>query len=132
MNPAIVPLEAWRNARFGEEYYFTDDAGASVDFTAYTAKLQVRQYGAQAGAAIIDLANVGTDVEGVRILEPALGIIRVRIDEATLTAAYAALIGGNEAGSAIALVYDLIVTPPGAGDQPWMQGSFTINPGVTI
>ena len=132
MRPATVPLTAWRNARFAEERHFTE-SDQPLDFTSYSdARLEVRQFGAQAGAAAISLDKVVTNIEGVRFLEPAHGVLRIQIDQATLEAAYDALFGTNEAGSALKLVYDLVLTGPDGADEIWMQGDFTLNPGVSI
>lgn len=132
MTPATNPLTAWRNARFAEEWYFADDDGLPPPLTGYTGALQVRQYGAQSGDPVISLTNQTTDVEGVRILEPTGGVVRIVIDQETLEAAYDDLFGENEAGTAIVLAYDLVLTAPDGGKDVWSQGSFTINPGVTI
>lgn len=132
MRPATVALTAWRNARFVAEWHFTESDQA-FDFTSYSdARLEVRQYGAQAGDAAISLGKVTSNIEGVRFLEPSQGVLRVQIDQATLEAAYDDLIGNNEAGSSLTLVYDLILTGPDNADEPWIEGAFTLKPGVTI
>lgn len=131
MIPATVPIRAWRNARYVEEFPFTIDDEPYV-LTGWSGAMQVRLYGAADGAALINLANVTSDTQGVWIIEPAEGIVRVRIDEATLTALWTTLGGPAEAGEAITLTYDLVMTPPAGGDEVWMQGPFTIEPGVTV
>ena len=131
MTPGIEPLVAYRNGTFDEEWTFTDDDLAEpVDFTGWSGALHVRLYGA-ADSTVIALANVTSDIEGVWIREPSEGIVRVLIDRDTLTAAYDAMIGENEAGSSIAFVYDLRLTTPTGAEEIWMEGSFTIKPGVT-
>lgn len=133
VTPAKEPLTALRNARFVEEWNFAGDDGLPFDFTGYTAgEMHVRLYGAQAGLPQIDLDNVTSDVEGVWIREPSDGIVRVRIDQTTLATAYAALLGDNELGSAVSLVYDLRLTGPDGAEEVWLEGAFIIEPGVTI
>lgn len=131
MIPETVPLRVWRNARHIEEFTFTVD-GSPYDLTGWSGALQVRLYGAAAGPALLSLSNVTTDVEGVWIVEPTEGIVRVRIDEATLTALWTTLGGPAEAGDSITLVYDLVMTPPAGGDEVWAEGKFIIEPGVTV
>jgi hypothetical protein len=138
MTPATVTLRVWRNARYIEEFPFTapadgDDA-APYDLTGWTGRLQVRLYGAAAGAALLSLASQVSDGEGVWIIEPASGIVRVRIDEDSLTALWDGLLPDPavaEPGDPITLKYDLVMTPPVGGDEVWMQGDFIIEPGVT-
>lgn len=131
MTPANVPITVWRNARYAEEFPFTLD-GAAYDLTSWTAKLQVRLYGATAGGALLDLANVTTDVEGVWIIEPAEGLVRVRIEEATLVALWTSLGGNSEPNAPITLSYDLVLTTPDGDDEVWTYGDFIIMPGVTL
>lgn len=127
-------LRAWRNARFAEEQQYVE-SGLPFDFTAYTdgdALLEVRQYGAQAGDAVISIGKVTSEAEGVRFLEPGAGILKLRIDQATLAAAWDDLGGGPETGDPIALVYDLRLTGPDDAEELWLQGNFTLYPGVSI
>lgn len=131
MIPATVQIAVWRNARYAEEFEFKID-GEPYDLTGWAGSLQVRLYGAQPGSAVITLANVGSNIEGVWINDPTLGCLQVRIDEATIAAAWTAIGGGAEAGEAARLKYDLVMTPPGGGDEVWIQGDFIIEPGVTV
>lgn len=131
MTPAIEPLTARRNARFDQEWEFTDNDDP-FDLTGWTGAMQLRLYGAQPGSAKVDLGNVTSDAEGVWIREPTFGIVRVRIDQATLQSAYELLIGANEAGSAARLEYDLRMTTPTGAEEVWMAGEFILEAGVTI
>lgn len=131
MTPATVPITVWRNARYIEEFPFEID-GEPYDLTSWSAALQVRLYGAAGGSALISLANVTSDTQGVWIIEPSEGIVRVRVDEATLSTLWTTLGGPAEAGDPITLAYDLVMTPPAGGDEVWMQGDFIIQPGVTV
>lgn len=136
MTPARLPLTTWRNGRFVEELPFTGPifggVEAPVDFTGWQARMQIRLYGAAAGDPIITLLNVTSDVQGVWIIEPSQGIIRVRVDQETLAAAWAAVGGSVEPGEPIKLKYDLLLTPPTGGGEPWAEGDFIITPGVTM
>lgn len=131
MTPARdVDITCWNNGFYSESFTF-DDGAAPIDLTGYAGKLQVRLYGAQPGAAVISLASVTSAVEGVWIAEPAQGVVEVRIEEATLASAYAALSAGLEAGAALMLAYDLVLTNPAGDDEVWATGEFIINAGVT-
>lgn len=131
MIPAIVPITAWRNARYVEEFTFSDD-GVAIDLTGYAAGMQVRLYGGTPGSALIDLPNVASDIEGAWIIEPAEGIVAVRIEAATLQGVWDSLGGPEQGGDPIVLVYDLVLTAPDGAAEVWAEGPFTIKPGVTL
>lgn len=127
MIPETVALTARRNTPFAEEYEFTDETGAAFDFTGCTGAMQVRLYGNAPGAALVNLANVGSDIEGVWVRDPANGIISVRIDENTLIA----LPEASTPGAADVFAYDLIITWSDGLEECLMEGQFILNPGVT-
>jgi hypothetical protein len=123
--PAKMPIEAWHNAGYSEEWQFVDETDASVDLTGYSVSAQVRMYGAQPGAPTINLT-------GITISDALLGCIALTIDEATMTSAYAAHSASVAPGDPVHLVWDLHVTPTGgAPTEIWLQGEFKINAGVT-
>ena len=130
MIPAPVLIRVWRNARYAEEFHFEID-GAPYNLSGWTGAMQVRLYGAQPGDALISLASVTSNIEGVRVVEPTQGIVRVQINEATLTTLWTTLGGPAEPGDAITLKYDLVMTQAGA-DEVWIEGDFIIEPGVTV
>ena len=131
MTPANDPLTARRNVPFVETRTFTiDDAGTAFNLSGYTAALQVRMYGA-AGATIISLPSVGADGEGVWVYSPATGELQIKINQPTLQTAYDASIGSNEPGSDLLFIYDLVLTSGDGLSQTWLEGDFTIKPGVT-
>lgn len=134
MIPAVVPLKVWRNADFSEEYSFADDSGEVVQLVGYAARAQVRLYGAQPGNPKIDLPGVTTPIEGARIVAPgtAVAAVQLRIDKETLLGAHAALSGNVEPGAVMTLAWDLIMTLPDGSDEVWMEGSFIMQPGVTV
>ncbi|MGK2908565.1 MAG: hypothetical protein ACSLE1_01975 [Sphingobium sp.] len=134
--PAKFALRGRRNAFFGQEWQFTADtelgAVEPVDLTGHTAFLQLRLYGAQPGSAKVNLPSVSSNIEGVWIIAPTEGRIQVYATEASMAAAYTALSGGVEAGANIRLQYDLVIRDPMGWDDVWVEGDFTINPGVTV
>lgn len=117
-------LRGRRNAPFSEVLTYTDDVGEPFDFSGATATMQVRQYGAQAGAALIDLAETSLELtEGVLVGE---GILSIYIDEVSLK-----LLPTAAPGADVTFVYDLKVTLSGSPAEIWAQGPFIVSPGVT-
>jgi hypothetical protein len=131
MHPAVAPITARHNAYFAQEFQFRDADGQLIDLTGHTGRMQVRQYGAQPGDAIIDLNSVSSDVEGVWVKD--IHSLQVRIDRTTLAAAYAALSGGIAPGGNVLLEYDIAIDPPSSTEpEIWLAGGFTIKAGDTI
>lgn len=118
-------LIARRNAPFTDEWTYTaEDSDEPYDFSGATAALQVRQYGAQGGSALIDLPETSLELtEGVLVGE---GVLTVFIDEATLQ-----LLPQGKPGEPVIFTYDLKVTPFGSVEEVWSWGTFTVKPGVT-
>jgi hypothetical protein len=137
MTPVTQSLTVWRNARYVEEFHFTAPVPGNDDYpydlTGWTGALQVRQYGA-AASSLLSLANVTSDTQGVWIIEPSQGIVRVRIDESALATLWttAGGVDGTEPNEPYKLKYDLLMTPPSGGDEVWIQGDFLLYPGVTV
>jgi hypothetical protein len=127
MIPETVTLTGRRNVPFVEEYQFTDDSGAAIDFTGCTGAMQIRLYGNAPGAALASLANVSSDVEGVWINDPTNGVIQVKINEATLNG----LPTAATPGAADVFAYDLVLTWPDALEECLIEGRFVLKPGVT-
>lgn len=121
--PARLDLLARRNIPFAREWTFTDE-GEPQDFTGATVTLQVRQYGAQPGLALIDLVEVGADrTEGLRVSD---GLISAWIDRTTLR-----FLPSGRPGADVVFAYDLIVALPGSVPEVWAYGTLTVTPGVT-
>jgi len=134
MTPVVLNLEAWRNVPFAESFILTDgdpaavdEDGNPIDLTGYSGALQVRLYGLAAGDALISLATVTSDIQGVRFIEPTAGRINIRIDESTL----AALPAPGKAGGKLVLAYDLVLTDADSLQEVYATGTFTVHPGVT-
>lgn len=121
--PARLDLLARRNTPFAREWAFSED-GEPLDFDGATVRLQVRQYGAQPGTALIDLEEVGApQVEGLQVSP---GSIRCWIDQTSLY-----FLPAGRPGADVVFAYDLIVQLPGSVAEPWAYGTFTVTPGVT-
>lgn len=118
------------SGEYVELFAATDVDGNSLDLTGCTARMQLRQYGAQPGAALLTLSNQASDAEGVWIVEPSGGQYQIRVHKNTLTALYGSQSAGLPAGAILTFVYDLIVTQNGT-DNVFQMGKFILQPGVT-
>lgn len=123
--PAAVDLPLRRNTPYNEEYQFAAPDGSLVDFTGYTAAVQIRIYGGQPGPALLSLGTVVDDSEGLRLLD--INTWRIRIDEASL----ADLPGADEAGDAVRFEWDWVFTDQAGVESAWMEGAAVLKPGVT-
>lgn len=102
-----------QGATFTLSMFYQDDAGAAVDLTGYSARMQLRS-----AVASTDVALSLTTENGRIAIDGARGLIAL-----TILAADTATISG-------AGVYDLEVVL-GATVHRIMEGSYTINPEVT-
>lgn len=134
IEPATVPLTAWRNADYAETFIVAesfDAAGNAVnplDLTGYGVELQVRLYGLAGGSALITASDpVSGSEDRAVVLEADGGQIEVFISTETLEALPAASKEGGDA----AFAYDLVLTDPDGVTSVYAQGPFTVKPGVT-
>jgi hypothetical protein len=128
MEPAIEELRCWRNAPFPPQVY-----RLPASLIGKTFAMDVRAVGGQ-GPALISLDTaVSASANGIWAVEAAAGRFRIQIDQPTLQAAWdAALVGGlMKSGEAAPLIYRLLITTNGV-PQPWLEGPFIIEPGVTL
>lgn len=126
-----VPLVAARNLSFVESYGFLGEDDGALDLTACTLRMEVRQYAAQPGDALVTLEEVVSDIEGIRVTDAAGGLVRVIIDQATLEGFPGGPTGGAEPNKPDLFVYDLTVTRALPAEPLAVGGTFTLHPGVT-
>lgn len=105
-----------------------------VDWTGATFLMQVRATRDAGGAALVDLATVGSvGTEGVAIIGVTTtdGVpttsISIRVNEATMEG----LPEPGALGDDIDLYWDMQVTPSGGTKQRALEGKFTVKAGVT-
>lgn len=130
--PVTRDLAVWRNDDFTEEWPFTDgvsdaEPGDTIDLTGWSGAMEVRLYAGASGAALITLATVTTDIEGIRFIDPANGVIAIRIQDTTITALPAA----GKVGQPAIFYYDLVLTDPAGDRHNVAGGKFTVYPKVT-
>lgn len=128
MQPGTLPLRAQRWTPF---VYSIDFVGQ--DFTGAVYAMDVRLRPDATGSAIISLAGSVAPAQGISAAVTTLGgiptsTVEIRIAEATLEAI---LLNAGKAGADVVLAWDIHITFGGGLKTRWLQGSFTIEPGVT-
>lgn len=126
--PGNAPLRAFRNAPFVQPITV-----ANYNFSAATFAAQVRSYKDAPGAALITLGNASAGSQGISCtyLAPTSTIL-MQIDEATIDALLPYPGNGVRQGEDVVLYWDFIVTGGGLIKTRLLQGTFTIEPGVTV
>ncbi|MGE4321916.1 MAG: hypothetical protein AB7E60_02680 [Sphingobium sp.] len=139
MRIETMPFEAWRNRAFREPYELHGEDDAPFDLTGKSIRMEVRQYGAQPGDALVTLELVTSDVQGIRVIDPldgstdpTRGIIRILIDQATLAAFPGGPVQGTEPNQPDRFVYDLVVYRAAPDEDLAFGGTFTLWPGTTV
>lgn len=111
----IINLELQRNASITQEYQVLDSAGAGLDITGNTFKLDVK---ARAGDADPPIATAT-----ISVVDAASGIISIYLAGSS----FSAVAGTKEI---VRLAYDLIVTRS-AKDIVLARGTLSLVPGVS-
>lgn len=133
INPAQQLLTAYRNRVYAETLTLTGEEGVD-NWTGYTARMEVRHYGAQPGDALVSLDTVASGEGLVLTVGPNHVLtIAARIERTTLTA----LPGGTSAdaitgGDDAVFYHDLLLIAPDGDAEALRQGAFNLKPGVTI
>lgn len=117
INPLIYPLTLFRNADYGEEFFFSE-SGVALDFTGYSGEFQIRYYegapGAVLAAGSVSLAGGG-------------GSVAVTVTRASIDALPAAPIRGGPA----TFRYDLRLRDAAGLYFDYLRGPVTVFSGVT-
>ena len=132
MTPGTLPLTVQRGTPF---VYRIDFPG--YDLTNAGLAAQVRLYRDQPGAPLISLVAEQPLAEGlsVTVTTDAAGIptstLQMRINETTIEQLLPFPANGLEPAAAVLLAWDLHLTISPVGKRRWIEGPFTISPGVT-
>ena len=133
MTPGTFNLTVQRWA----PYVATPFAFEGFDFSAATFAMQVRAYRDAEGAALITLAGATAGTEGISCVvttdadDVDTSWLTVQIDEATIEAVLPWPANGQKSNTDVVLYYDLVITGGGYVKTRWLQGTFTIEAGVT-
>lgn len=131
--PVTLELRAVRNDDFGAEWTLTDgtseaNPGDPIDLTGWTADMEIRLYAGASGSALIDLATVTTDIQGVRFIEASQGRIVIRIQD---TAINGLPTDTDRPDQPMIFYWDLVLTDPTSDRHNYVGGKFTVYPKVT-
>ncbi len=111
-NASRVDVTCRRGDTFTLEFTFSDDAGAALDLTSYTWKMDVKETDTSSGDII---ADGDFDYNG-----NAQGVLTITATAATMAGAAGGL-----------YVYDLQSTDNGGAVKTWVYGIFKINEDVS-
>jgi hypothetical protein len=132
MTPGTLALTVQRGTPF---VYRIDFPG--LDLTTAGLAAQVRLYRDQPGAALISLGAAQPLAEGLSVetASDADGVptstLQIRINETTIEQLLPFPQNGLEPAQPVELAWDLHLTISPVGKRRWIEGPFTISPGVT-
>lgn len=134
MTPAVLDLQAFRNAPFPPDEFSLTEGGEPLDITDMTFAMDVRAYeGAPSALISIGTADIPGN-NGIYVLSGVNGTFRIQITQAAMQsawdAAYAA--GVCRAGETASLVWDLRIEHADGLVEVPLAGAFHINPGVSL
>lgn len=117
------------NADYQEQLRVTQN-GVPIDLSGYDVSMTAK-YNTD-GVSIFDISTVTSSIEGFYITEPDEGIMEVRIDKETLSAAYGAAVQNIDDGSVLNLKHDIKFIDPDSNESVWFQGLIRIEKGITL
>jgi hypothetical protein len=132
MTPGTLPLTVQRGTPFVYRIDFPD-----YDLTTAGLAAQVRLYRDQPGAPLISLTAAQPLAQGlsVTVLTDDDGVptstLQIRINETTIEDLLPFPVNGLEPAEPVVLAWDLHLTISPVGKRRWIEGPFTISPGVT-
>lgn len=128
--PAVVPLEAYRNGVLRTQITLSEDNGPK-DLTGYELKMQVRLKPDSPVLAAADSLAPSEDGSVITLITPTTGVFEIFLSN--LDFADIVFPPNFTAGDALLLVYDILFKVPVSGDLlPLVKGSFKVYAGITI
>jgi hypothetical protein len=130
MTPCRFDFYLPTNGDYVEEIPFTEK-GVPVDLTNLTFHSEVRSTydGPTVYLTLNDVSSKSQ--EGIHRIEPAAGIIQVRINRESIDAMYDAVVPSTYTGRTVQIPYDTLVTLPNGDIEQWFGGYMILNKGVT-
>lgn len=127
--PGNYPITAFRNGVYRDQIAMADGAGAPIDMTGWTGRMQVRVSAGAADPALIDI-NTSTPTSNgsvITLVTPAAGVfeIYIAVDD------WATVPKGSPVSIDAMMTYDIVWTEPGGDANVWQNGSLTLKEGVT-
>lgn len=129
MLPVDLPLFFSTNADHVEEIPVTNN-GEPVDLTGYLFQTRFKRNHSEA-ESLFELNTVAPELQGWHVIEPTLGVLRLRVNAATLNIAFNKVSTGFNNGGVVKIVHDLLVTHPDGLVELWAQGVATIRKGIS-
>lgn len=128
IEPAVLPLVAYRNGVVREEVTFTL-GGSTQDITGWTVRMQIRPKAGATGAAIVDITTTAPNAAGsvITLTTPAAGKFAIYITNSDLQDSIEVPAGSDY----VDLVYDIVLTRPNGDFFPYIKGGFRLYEGVT-
>lgn len=127
MIPARYDFRFWTNSDYSETIVITADGGLPVNLTGYDINAQFRRTSADT-SVLFSLSTVPTAIEGFRIVDNGF---EMRVNAATIAAAYAAIDTNSTLGQPASIVGDFIFSLPTGEEEVWIDSVGEINYGVT-
>lgn len=134
MKTRTVHLEGWGNVPYPTEVIAFIVDGEAVDLTGKTFAMDVRVVAGEGDPLIILDTTASLSANGVRVASAVDGEIVIQIDQPSMQATWEAVrtLGLIGPGQVAPLTYDLLVEDEDGFAQVWIEGDFTIKPGVTL
>jgi len=130
MTPCRFDFYLPTNGDHVEEIPFTND-GVPVDLTNVSFHGEARST-YDGSTVYLTLADVSDkNQEGINRIEPAAGIIQVRINRESIDTMYDALVPSAYTGRTIQIPYDVLVTQLNGDIEAWFGGYMVLYKGVT-
>lgn len=126
VDPVSFNINLRRNADTIEDWYFSE-AGVPVDFSGYSAELELRRYHGAPGDPLLTLTTATGDSQGIRV-NLGGGVIRFWLDWETANGLPPAPVRGGIASFS----FDLLLTTPLGIREVWAQGDALVDAGVTV
>lgn len=135
-----LPITAYKRVPWGGASGDGDLWIQSVDWSAGTPKMELREEPGGTGTALVTLNAAAAGSQGISLsydatyVSPTTGAVvggtrlRCQIDEATIEA----LLTPADPAEDLVLYYDIHITPPTLPKMVAASGTFTIKPGVTV
>ena len=127
MIPARYDFKFWTNSDYSETIVITADSGLPVNLTGYVINAHFRRTPADT-TILFSLTTVATAVEGFKIVDNGF---EMRVNAATIAAAYAAIDTNSTFGQTAAIVGDFVFLLPTGEEEVWIDSVGEINYGVT-